>query len=116
MAAKPEPDRLLVLEKLLRRQGRELRDLTARLEWFLDPPPARPGDEAAPAVAPAPVPKPEHVPLERLKKGRPRHWEEGRKAFEDGAAKSANPYRDTRGGFRNAWFGGWEERREEGDA
>lgn len=113
VAKRSDGERLATIERLVRRIRRDQRELVSRLEWFLDPPPrppAPPPPEATPAPEPPPgPPPPDHVPNARLKKLRPETWVAGRKAFEEGKAKAENPYRDTRGGFRNAWFGGWEE-------
>lgn len=96
--------------------------LTARLDWFLDPEP----DDEIPelTVIPGPdarvlhpsAPEAQYGDVKRLKWLRPKAWEEGRAARVCDKLKRENPYRDTRGGYRNAWFGGFEEMHDELEA
>lgn len=111
MNAKAEGgDRLEVVERLCRRTLRRVRELTERIEWFLDPPRERGAPRAKRRVRPPPPPPPDAVPDLALKASRPETWERGRKARDEGLPKGENPFHDTRGGYRNAWFGGWMER------
>lgn len=113
---KSDGDRLLTIERCLRKLLRRQHDLVQRLEWFLDPPPKKPPPLPA-AETPPPPSEPatpdDPVDFARLKKLRPNAWQAGRDAFDSEKERAANPHRDTRGGFRNAWFGGWEERKRE---
>lgn len=87
------------------------------IAWFLDPPPQEhPEDEGSPGNDEPKAKKDRRYdygdPV-ALKALRPKAWGIGRQLREDGRPKADNPYRDTRGGYRNAVFGGWEERNRE---
>lgn len=89
------------------------------LDWFLDDPPREhEADDVAPAQSSGKSSRPKDRRYDygnpvRLKELRRPAWDEGRAARDEEQPKSSNRYRDTRGGYRNAWFGGWQERDDE---
>lgn len=73
------------------------------LEWFLTP-----QDDAYPKEVGRPMTTPRRSPG-HLSKQRPTTYTKGWTAFHEGVPRDENPYKSTRGGYRNAWFLGWDD-------
>jgi hypothetical protein len=90
-------ERLERIENLLSR-------LVTGLDWYLTP-----EDSVYPKELGRHMTTPK-VSQERLIELRPTVYLKGWNAFhEDKAARRTNPYTSTRGGYRNAWFRGWDD-------
>jgi hypothetical protein len=73
------------------------------LSWFCTP-----EDDPYPKELGRAMTTPPATP-DRLMHLRPTIYTLGWNAFHEGLKREANPYTSTRGGYRNAWFLGWDD-------
>jgi len=92
------------LETRLERIEKLLARMVQGLDWFLTP-----EDSIYPKELGRHMTTPK-VSQERLIELRPTVYLKGWNAVhEDHAPRDSNPYKSTRGGYRNAWFRGWDD-------
>ena len=86
-----------------KRLEEKLDKLLHGLAWFCTP-----EEDPYPKELGRPMTSPRATP-DRLANLRPTIYTKGWNAHHEGTPRDENPYKTTRGGYRNAWFLGWDD-------
>ena len=86
-----------------KRLEEKLDTLLHGLAWFCTP-----AHDDHPKELERPMTSPRATP-DRLASLRPAIYTRGWNAYHENASRDENPYTSTRGGYRNAWFLGWDD-------